>query len=60
MTMATAATPPAMPPAMAPTFELPPPDLGNPVEEDVGGIITPEGRRIEPGPVSGKSIKILE
>jgi hypothetical protein len=45
---------------MAPTFELPPPDLGNPVEEDVGGIITPEGPRIEPGPVSGKSIKILE
>ena len=62
MTMANAAIPPTMPPAMAPTFELPPPDMGNPVavEEEMGGVDTPEGPRIEPGPISGKSTKFFE
>jgi hypothetical protein len=38
MAMATAAIPPTTPPAIAPAFELPPPDMGNPVavEEDIG------------------------
>ena len=62
MTMANAAIPPTIPPAMAPAFDLPPPDMGNPVavEEDMGGVDTPAGPIIAPGPISGKSMKILE
>ena len=56
---------PTMAPAMAPAFELLPPEsggTGDPVEdalkEDVCVVETPEGPRIiAPGPSSGLSIK---
>jgi hypothetical protein len=59
--MANAAIPPTMPPAMAPAFDLPRPDMGDPVavEEEMGGVDTPKGPIIAPGPISGKSTKFL-
>ena len=67
MAMVITATPPMTPPAMAPVFDLPPPEVGvdDPVEdgfkEYVGVADTPEetleGPMTLPGPSSGVSIK---